>query len=96
MKIGKIMDVAYSIGAAIVVYGAWAKITHQHGANFFLTLGLLTEVFIFTVYGLREAFEGKTPEQQIAEASGVAVDNTELTSSMSELNNTVKRAFNLK
>jgi hypothetical protein len=51
----KILNLAYSIGAAIVIFGAWQKIEHFRYADVFLTVGLLTEVVIFLIYGL-EAF----------------------------------------
>jgi len=38
------------MGAAIVIFGAWQKITHQALADFFLTAGLITEAIIFVVY----------------------------------------------
>jgi gliding motility-associated protein GldL len=38
------------MGAAIVIFGAWQKITHQALADFFLTAGLITEAVIFVVY----------------------------------------------
>ena len=38
------------MGAAIVIFGAWQKITHQPLADFFLTAGLITEAIIFMVY----------------------------------------------
>lgn len=38
------------MGAAIVIFGAWQKITHQPWADFFLTAGLITEAIIFVVY----------------------------------------------
>jgi gliding motility-associated protein GldL len=38
------------MGAAIVIFGAWQKITHQPLADFFLTAGLITEAIIFVVY----------------------------------------------
>ena len=38
------------MGAAIVIFGAWQKITHQPMADFFLTAGLITEAIIFVVY----------------------------------------------
>lgn len=38
------------MGAAIVIFGAWQKITHQPLADFFLTAGLITEAVIFVVY----------------------------------------------
>lgn len=42
----------FGVGAAIVIIGAWGKLTHQPWANFALTLGLLTEAVLFTISGL--------------------------------------------
>jgi len=42
----------FGIGAAVVIIGAWGKLTHQPWANFALTLGLLTEAVLFTISGL--------------------------------------------
>lgn len=44
------VNVIVCMGAAIVIFGAWQKITHQPLANFFLTAGLITEAIIFVVY----------------------------------------------
>lgn len=38
------------LGSAVVIFGAWQKITHQAMADFFLTAGLITEAIIFIVY----------------------------------------------
>lgn len=46
------LNVATSFGATIVIVGAWQKITHQPGADVFLTVGLLTEAIIFALYGI--------------------------------------------
>ena len=46
----KLVNIIVCIGAAVVIFGAWQKITHQRLADFFLTAGLLTEALIFTVY----------------------------------------------
>jgi gliding motility-associated protein GldL len=46
----KIVNVIVCMGAAIVIFGAWQKITHQPWADFFLTAGLITEAIIFVVY----------------------------------------------
>jgi gliding motility-associated protein GldL len=45
-----IVNVIVCVGAAIVIFGAWAKILHKPFADFMLTVGLLTEAFIFFVY----------------------------------------------
>lgn len=46
----RIVNIIVCMGAAIVIFGAWQKITHQPLADFFLTAGLITEAVIFVVY----------------------------------------------
>ena len=46
----KIVNAVVSIGAAVVIFGAWAKILHKSYADFMLTVGLLTEAAIFIIY----------------------------------------------
>src|SRR5580765_2817638 len=46
----KLVNIIVCVGAAVVIFGAWQKITHQRLADFFLTAGLLTEALIFIVY----------------------------------------------
>lgn len=52
-KKDKLFNIAYSGGAAIVLIGAWLKITHYNigpiTGNLMLTVGLLTEAFIFAI-----------------------------------------------
>jgi len=48
----RVVNVVVCMGAAIVIFGAWQKITHQALADFFLTAGLLTEAVIFIVYAI--------------------------------------------
>jgi gliding motility-associated protein GldL len=45
-----IVNVVVCVGASIVIFGAWAKILHKSFADVMLTVGLLTEAFIFLVY----------------------------------------------
>lgn len=42
----------FGVGAAVVIIGAWAKLTHLPWANVALTIGLLTEAFIFAMSGI--------------------------------------------
>ena len=49
-KFGRFLDVVTSLGAAVVIFGAWQKITHRPLADLFLTIGLLTECVIFLLY----------------------------------------------
>ncbi len=46
----KITNIIVSLGAAVVIFGAWAKILHLPIADMMLTIGLLTEAGIFIVY----------------------------------------------
>jgi gliding motility-associated protein GldL len=46
----KITNIIVSLGAAVVIFGAWAKILHLSIADMMLTIGLLTEAGIFIVY----------------------------------------------
>ncbi|GGA84518.1 GldL-related protein [Puia dinghuensis] len=54
MLFDKIINTAFSLGAAIVIFGAWAKIETKEFGDTALTAGLLTETTIFCIYGLLE------------------------------------------
>ncbi len=60
------MNFVYSIGAAIVILGAWLKITHINigpiSGNVALTVGLITEALIFTIF----AFDPPKSEESYA------------------------------
>jgi gliding motility-associated protein GldL len=45
-----IVNVIVCVGASIVLVGAWSKLLHLPFADTMLTIGLLTEAFIFLVY----------------------------------------------
>lgn len=51
-KLSKWMDVAVSIAAAVVIFGALQKILHTAIADLFLQIGLYTEAAIFAMYGI--------------------------------------------
>ncbi len=51
------MHKLYSWGASVVLVGALFKLTHWPGATVMLTLGLLTEAFIFFMSGLEPPHE---------------------------------------
>ncbi len=46
----RLVNIVVCVGAAIVIFGAWAKITHKSFADYMLTVGLLTEAAIFLIY----------------------------------------------
>lgn len=66
----KYLNIFVSVGAAVVIFGAWSKILHLSFADTMLTVGLLTEAAIFLVYafipphndmeGIAEALKGAT------------------------------------
>jgi len=49
-----LIDVLVSAGAAVVIFAAWAKLTHQSYADTMLTVGMWTETGIFMVYACIE------------------------------------------
>ena len=51
------MNYAYSWGASIVIMGALFKLTHLPGANFWLFLGMGTEVLVFFIAGFDRPFD---------------------------------------
>jgi gliding motility-associated protein GldL len=70
-KKDRLLNIFVSVGAAVVIFGAWAKILHLSFADTMLTVGLLTEAAIFLVYAflpppgnemapLVEVLKGKT------------------------------------
>ena len=74
------LNYAYSWGASIVILGTLFKLTHLPGANFFLFLGMGTEVFVFFISAFDRPFD-KTADgmdldlhvgEEGVEAEGVA------------------------
>jgi hypothetical protein len=51
------LNYAYSWGASIVILGTLFKLTHLAGANFFLFLGMGTEVFVFFISAFDRPFD---------------------------------------
>jgi gliding motility-associated protein GldL len=51
-KTSKWLDVAVSLAAAVVIFGALQKILHTAIADLFLQIGLYTEAAIFALYGI--------------------------------------------
>lgn len=48
----RLVNVIVCVGAAVVIFGAWAKILHKSYADIMLTVGLLTEAAIFIIYAI--------------------------------------------
>lgn len=49
-SVERLVNVLVCAGAAVVIFGAWAKILHKPYADTMLTVGLLTEAGIFLLY----------------------------------------------
>lgn len=81
-NVAKWMDVAVSIGASAVMFGALQKILHTPIADTWLKIGLYTEAVIFLIYGvvyiiypaIKEEYEGKA---KAAPAGTPALKNME-------------------
>ncbi|MDD2798097.1 MAG: gliding motility protein GldL [Bacteroidales bacterium] len=52
-----IMNYCYSLGAAVVILGAMFKILHLRGGSYMLSVGMLTEVFVFIVFAFEVQHE---------------------------------------
>lgn len=61
MYTDKILNTAYSFAAAIVVFGAWAKLESKDFGSLALTIGMLVESGIFVIYGFVEWREQRQP-----------------------------------
>ena len=58
-----LIDVLVSAGAAVIIFAAWAKLTHQSYADMMLTIGMWTETGIFLVYAALEWIKPKHHEE---------------------------------
>ncbi|HMJ47789.1 MAG TPA: gliding motility protein GldL [Ferruginibacter sp.] len=76
-----LIDVLVSAGAAVIIFAAWAKLTHQSYADMMLTIGMWTETAIFLVYAGIEWVKPKRHEEDIQPGEEeVVVDNPALKS----------------
>ena len=69
------LNYAYSWGASIVILGTLFKLTHLPGANFFLYLGMGTEVFVFFLSAFDRPFDKTTDGMNLDIHPGVEVDS---------------------
>ena len=59
------LNYAYSWGASVVILGTLFKLTHLPGANFFLFLGMGTEVFVFFISAFDRPFDKTTDGMEL-------------------------------
>ena len=69
----RLVNVFVCVGAAVVIFGAWAKILHKPIADMMLTVGLLTEAVIFLVYAFLPPPGGEMKEIAESLKGGVGV-----------------------
>ena len=66
------LNYAYSWGASIVILVTLFKLTHLPGANFFLFLGMGTEVFVFFLSAFDRPFDKTTDGMELDVHAGAA------------------------
>lgn len=95
MYTDKILNTAYSFAAAIVVFGAWAKLESKDFGGTALTIGMLVESGIFFIYGLMEWREKRQPVAPAAsEEKSAGVDRIdELQQTVEQTNGMLKQIF---
>lgn len=67
------LNYAYSWGASIVILGTLFKLTHLPMANFFLFLGMGTEVFVFFISAFDRPFDKTTDGMELEHGTAAAV-----------------------
>ena len=75
-----LIDVLVSAGAAVVIFAAWAKLTHQPFADTLLGIGMFTETGIFLVYAAIEWVKPQRHDHAQAAPIEVAKGNPALQS----------------
>ncbi len=83
-RTNKLVNIFISLGAAVVIIGALAKIIHLSWADWALIVGLLTEATIFVIY----AFLPPPPVDH--GGGGGNLDATELVHALSSVQKTVQ------
>ena len=71
------LNYAYSWGASIVILGTLFKLTHLPGANFFLFLGMGTEVFVFFISAFDRPFDKQADGMDLTKDKENKQDETE-------------------
>lgn len=86
-----VVDVLVSAGAGVVIFAAWAKLTHQPYADTMLTIGMWTETAIFLVYAI---IEWVKPQQRHSHSPSLITTNKkeETQSPIAAMENMMKEA----
>ena len=74
------LNYAYSWGASIVILGTWFKLPHLPGANFFLFLGMGTEVIVFFLSAFDRPFDKTADGMDLDIHPGMGVESATVVS----------------
>jgi gliding motility-associated protein GldL len=91
-----LIDVLVSAGAAVIIFAAWAKLTHQSYADVLLTVGMWTETGIFLIYAAIEWIKPKHHEEDDVMPEPVKVGSSPLASMDKMLQDAEINPSNLK
>lgn len=79
-KVSKYVDIAVSVAAAVVIWGALRKILHTPDADMWLKIGLTTEAIVFLIYGVLYLIYPPVKEEYEGSLKAVPVGNPALNS----------------
>lgn len=79
-KVSKYVDIAVSVAAAVVIWGALRKILHTSDADMWLKIGLTTEAVVFLIYGVLYLIYPPVKEEYEGSVKAVPVGNPALNS----------------
>jgi gliding motility-associated protein GldL len=79
-RVSKYVDIAVSVAAAVVIWGALRKILHTSDADMWLKIGLTTEAIVFLVYGVLYLIYPPVKEEYEGAVKAVPVGNPALNS----------------
>lgn len=79
-KVSKYVDIAVSVAAAVVIWGALRKILHTPDADMWLKIGLTTEAIVFLIYGVLYLIYPAVKEEYEGAVKAVPVGNPALNS----------------
>lgn len=83
-KINHILEITFSIGAALVILGAYGKIIHASWGGYMLSIGMITEVVLFLASGIILIFDKPvTPTYTALEISELQKNITSLNKTLS-------------
>jgi len=75
--VNRAVNVVVSLGAAVVIFGAMAKILHLSWADWALKIGLTTEALIFIIYAILPPPDMGAPAAVVADAGNPALKSME-------------------